>query len=225
VGKQKNLPDFRRVAKKLIFAHSKSKKYMKSRKEQIKAVSAQLFRKKGFRATSMQDIAEAMDIKAASLYNHIKSKQEILCELSLNMAHLFTNGMNDIRRSSLTSIDKIKKIIGLHVHLTIEHTDAIALITSEWVHLEKEFVEQFNTKPYYSYLELREKYEADFKKILQDCIDDGYFEPINIEIAMFSTLSSLHWLYSWYSKNKANISPIELESQMIKCLVDGLRKR
>ena len=64
-------------------------------------------------------------------------------------------------------IDKIKKIIGLHVKLTAEHTDAIALITSEWVHLEKEFVERLNAKPYSAYLELREKYETDFKAILQ----------------------------------------------------------
>ena len=198
---------------------------MKSRKEQIKAAAARLFRKKGYRATSMQDIADAMDIKAASLYNHIKSKQEILCELSLNMAYLFTDGMNDINQSSLSSIDKIKKIIGLHVKLTAEHTDAIALITSEWIHLEKEFVEGINAKPYFAYLELREKYEADFKTILQNCIEEEYFEDVNVEIAMFSILSSLHWLYSWYNKNEHLISIVELENQMIKCLVDGLLKR
>ncbi len=198
---------------------------MKSRKEQIKAAAARLFRKKGYRATSMQDIADAMNIKAASLYNHIKSKQEILCELSLNMGHLFTEGMNDINQSSLSSIDKIKKIIGLHVKLTAEHTDAIALITSEWVHLEKEFVKELNVKPYFAYLELREKYEADFKSILQNCIAEEYFEDVNVEIAMFSILSSLHWLYSWYNKNLHNISLVELENQMIKCLVEGLLKR
>ena len=198
---------------------------MKSRKEQIKDASARLFRKKGYRGTSMQDIADAMNIKAASLYNHIKSKQEILCELSLNMAYLFTDGMNDINQSSLSSIDKIKKIIGLHVKLTAEHTDAIALITSEWVHLEKEFVKELDVKPYFAYLELREKYEADFKSILKNCIEDEYFEDVNVEIAMFSILSSLHWLYSWYSKNANKISIVELENQMIKCLVEGLLKR
>lgn len=198
---------------------------MKSRKEQIKDAAARLFRKKGYRATSMQDIADAMGIKAASLYNHIKSKQEILSELSLNMAHLFTSGMNDINQSSLNSIDKIKKIIGLHVQLTAEHTDAIALITSEWVHLEKDYIKQFDARPYFAYLELREKYEADFKSILKSCIEEGYFEEVNIEIAMFSILSSLHWLYSWYNKNQHLISIVELENQMIKCLVDGLLKR
>ena len=47
------------------------------RKTEIINVAAQLFKEKGYSAVTMRDIAQAMDIKAASLYNHIKSKQEI----------------------------------------------------------------------------------------------------------------------------------------------------
>lgn len=45
-----------------------------SRKEQIITTSAKLFRQKGFEAASMRDIAAELDIEAASLYSHIKSK-------------------------------------------------------------------------------------------------------------------------------------------------------
>ena len=48
------------------------------RKTEIISVAAKLFKEKGYSAVTMRDIAQAMDIKAASLYNHIKSKQEIL---------------------------------------------------------------------------------------------------------------------------------------------------
>ena len=47
------------------------------RKTEIITVAAQLFKEKGYSAVTMRDIAQAMNIKAASLYNHIKSKQEI----------------------------------------------------------------------------------------------------------------------------------------------------
>ena len=47
------------------------------RKSEIINVSAKLFRQKGYSAVTMRDIATVLDIKAASLYNHIKSKQEI----------------------------------------------------------------------------------------------------------------------------------------------------
>lgn len=189
---------------------------MKSRKEQIKDAAAYLFRKKGYKATSMKDIADAMDIKAASLYNHIKSKQELLSELSLEIAHAFTNGLTDIENSSLTGLEKLKKIVGLHVRLTIDHTDAIALVTSEWVHLEETYDE---------YLSLRVAYENRFKKIIEACIEEGDIAEVQVDIAIFSVLSSLHWLYSWYSKNKDKIGAVELENQMVKCLIEGLIKR
>ena len=49
-----------------------------TRKEEILRVAANLFKKKGYSAVTMRDLAKAMGIKAASLYNHINSKQEIL---------------------------------------------------------------------------------------------------------------------------------------------------
>ena len=45
------------------------------RKTEIITIAARLFKEKGYSAVTMRDIAQAMDIKAASLYNHIKSKQ------------------------------------------------------------------------------------------------------------------------------------------------------
>ena len=47
------------------------------RKSEIINIAAKLFKEKGYSAVTMRDIAQAMDIKAASLYNHIKYKQEI----------------------------------------------------------------------------------------------------------------------------------------------------
>ena len=52
-----------------------------SRKDEIIKTAAKLFKEKGYSAVTMRDIATAMGMKAASLYNHIKSKQEILKEI------------------------------------------------------------------------------------------------------------------------------------------------
>ena len=52
-----------------------------TRKEEIVKTAAKLFKEKGYSAVTMRDLATAMGIKAASLYNHINSKQEILKEM------------------------------------------------------------------------------------------------------------------------------------------------
>mgnify|MGYP003694176505 CR=1 FL=1 len=45
-----------------------------------------MFKDKGFAASSMRDLAETVGIEAASLYNHIKSKSEILQEIIFHAA-------------------------------------------------------------------------------------------------------------------------------------------
>ncbi len=185
---------------------------MISRKEEIKKAAARLFRKRGFKATSMRDIAEAVGIKAASIYNHIKSKQELLSDLLMEIATIFTKEMKTIQNTSLNAQQKLERLIALHVRLTIEHTDAIALIAAEWVHLEKAEKQQ--------YLTLRDDYENHFKTIIEQGKSEGLFKNIETEIILFSTLSTLRWLYSWYSRNRS-FNPIELEQQITACLMNG----
>ncbi len=188
----------------------------KSRRTEILECSAKLFREKGYQATSMRDIAKAVGIQGASLYNHIQGKQDLLEELLMFIANLFTKEMDEINKSSLPPVDKIKRLIGLHVRYTAEHTDAISIIASEWVHLEEPTLSK--------YLGLRASYEKKFEKIISNCIKEGDFEKVNPKIALFSILSTLRWLYSWYS-NQKNINAVELEQQMIHCLLTGLIKR
>ena len=57
-------------------------------KEKIIDESLSLFSIKGYKGTSVKNIADAVGIKDASLYKHFKSKQEILDTL-VEMKYLF----------------------------------------------------------------------------------------------------------------------------------------
>ena len=96
-----------------------------NRKKQILKGAARLFRKRGFTATSMRDIASELQIEAPSLYNHIKGKQEILQILLLELARSFTLGMEVIISSTLTYEEQLEGLIRLHVDLTIKHPNKI----------------------------------------------------------------------------------------------------
>ena len=87
------------------------------RKTEIISVAAKLFKEKGYSAVTMRDIAQAMDIKAASLYNHIKSKQEILVLIIIEIAEEFTQTMNEVVASDETTIKKIERIIQLQKNI------------------------------------------------------------------------------------------------------------
>jgi AcrR family transcriptional regulator len=185
-----------------------------TRKDQIIQTSAILFKKKGYSAVTMRDIAKAMGIKAASLYNHIKSKQEILSEIIISLAEQFTNQMKIIKTSDDNSIDKLKQIVALHVKITSNNQFGMATLNNDWMHLEAELE---------YYLTLRKNYENDFRNIIEKGIEENTLINTNPEVMLFSLLSTLRSLYIWLPK-KEDLNIEEFTSQLSCVLINGINK-
>lgn len=192
----------------------------KIRQKEILAKSARLFRKKGYAATSIRDIAEEVGMKSASLYNHINSKQEILQSLLLPIAKVYVTSINQLTESNLPAIKKLEQIIRDQITITIENPDAVSLVPDQWVFLEND--EENKNYGYDEYIQLRNHYEKSFIHIFQEAIDEGALKDVHIEIACFSILSTLRRLYSWYARHRT-IDKAVLEKELIMNLLGGLR--
>ena len=78
----------------------------KTTKEKIFEAAVDLFAKKGFDATPMREIAEAVGIKKASLYSHYKSKNEIMDTIF----KYFKKELMKMRPPEAINLEKIDKI-------------------------------------------------------------------------------------------------------------------
>jgi AcrR family transcriptional regulator len=185
-----------------------------TRKKQILKTAAQLFKERGYSAVTMRDLAAAMDMKAASLYNHISGKQEILATLILEVAHKFSTGMNGIKGNDHAAFAKAEQLILLHIKVAIEYTNALAVLNTDWMHLEG--------PEYQEYLMLRRNYELDFKKILESGIATGDFKAMNVETLLFNLLSTLRSIYLWIPKKSA-IEIADLKKELPQILLTGVR--
>lgn len=180
------------------------------RKEEIKSLAARLFRERGYSATSMRDIAKEMGIEAPSLYNHISSKQQILSELLMAVAHRFTEGMQAVKSSAEGPRAMLEDLVRLHVGITLENPDAIALLTGEYVHLEGKQALDFSS--------LKDKYEQDFRAIITAGISAGELPDVDVDLTMFSILSSLRMLHLWQAKHRYMDKEEQVE-QLIRLLL------
>ncbi len=183
------------------------------RKTEIINISAKLFKEKGYSAVTMRDIAQAMDIKAASLYNHIKSKQEILVLIIIEIAEEFTNTMNDVVSSNESSIKKIERIIQLHIDITLRDSNALACLNNDWMHLTDSDLEYF--------IKMRNDYEDNFRIIVKKGIQEGEIQNHNQDVIIFSILSTLRTMYIWYKKTN-QLSEKTLRNNMTKVLLNGI---
>jgi AcrR family transcriptional regulator len=171
-----------------------------------------LFKDKGYSAVTMRDIAQELGIKAASLYNHIKSKQEILRDIIISLADEFTAGMELIHQTSDTNIVKLERIIELHVHITTNNQCGMASLNNDWMHLEESLDH---------YLKLRTAYEDNFRSIIKAGIAHGEIVNVNPEVMLFSILSTLRSLYLWIPK-KEDLQQSSLASDLVAVLLKGV---
>ncbi len=185
-----------------------------TRKAEIIKTAAKLFKEKGYSAVTMRDLATAIGMKAASLYNHINSKQEILKAIIITIAEEFTRGIDHIINSDLSNISKLKEIVALHVKIAANNTNGMASLNSDWMHLE----DQLNY-----YLQLRNDYENKILGIINSGMESGEIKQGNPEIIMFSMLTTLRSLYLWVPK-KENLNSEALAESLSELLIHGINK-
>jgi TetR/AcrR family transcriptional regulator, cholesterol catabolism regulator len=187
-----------------------------SRKEQVIRKAAELFKDKGYAAASMRDLAQLLGIEAASLYSHIKSKEEILRSLCFDMAAEFRKSLDDVEKESIPASEKLRKGIIGHIQVMAKDLTASAVFMNEHRHLSQPYLRDF--------LLLRINYINRFKAILEEGIRTGEFkDTVDVKLAVMTLLSSLNWMPMWYDPRSA-IDPSQLGFQLADMLVNGIRK-
>jgi AcrR family transcriptional regulator len=187
-----------------------------SRKEQVIRKAAELFKDKGYAAASMRDLAQLLGIEAASLYSHIKSKEEILRSLCFDMATEFRKSLDEVEKEKITASEKLKSGIIGHIQVMAKDLTASAVFMNEHRHLSQPFLRDF--------LLLRINYINRFKSILEEGVRTGEFkDSIDKKLAVMTLFSSLNWMPMWYDPGSA-IDPSQLGNQLADMLVNGLKK-
>ncbi len=187
-----------------------------SRKEQVIRSAAELFREKGYAASSMRDLAQKLGIEAASLYSHIKSKEEILQQLCFDMATEFRKSLTEVEKKNVSATEKLRLGIVGHIQVMAKDLTASAVFMNEHRHLSQPFLNDF--------LLLRINYINRFKAIIEDGTKKGEFkETIDKKLAVMTLFSSLNWMPMWYDPH-SKIDPQNLGQQLADMLVNGLKK-
>jgi len=182
-----------------------------SRYDQIIEQAAQLFYQKGFQATSMREIAGQLDMKAASLYNHINAKEDVLAAIIMRLAHEFVNHIKQTAGQNFSPVDQLKDIIHHHIQININQSEPLAILNNQWIYLSVPEKQKF--------IELRTIYEDHLREIIREGIYLKQIKNTNPDIIIFSMLSSLRNLHLWYKKHQ--IDEKQLQKELAELLING----
>jgi AcrR family transcriptional regulator len=187
-----------------------------SRKDQIIQTAAKLFREKGYEAASMRDIASELGIEAASLYSHIKSKDEILETICFRAADEFLSAIADVNDIYFDAEQKLRMAIKNHVRIITSDLNSSTVFLREWRNLTGEKKKEF--------IGLRNRYENEFRVIVQQGENENIFETVEKKFAVLTILSAVNWIVEWYNP-EGNMAPDEIADNLTNFILTGLKKK
>lgn len=187
-----------------------------SRKEMITLAAARLFREKGFPSTGMRDLAGDVGVEAASLYNHIRSKAELLQEICFRVANDFTAQIQEVEADTeMNGLEKLESIVRFHINMWINRLDEVMVTNNESKYLD----EPYNS----TFLNERRVYVRRIEQVIEEGIRKGSIRKVQPYSVVLTLMSAVRGIEFWH-RTKKNISASELEENMILHLVRGLKK-
>ena len=183
---------------------------------EILEASAQIFSQKGYHGTSMQDIADAVNLQKASLYHHVSSKQEILFELLNRGLHLLTDVVDKSKIDSKSSADRLRIAIKTYLKSLAEHQDLTAVLLLEYRSLEPKYLKR--------HINERDKFEQIWRDLINAGIQDGSFTCEDPSMATRALLGVMNWTVTWF-RSDGTMSAEEIADQITDLYLLGLTTR
>jgi AcrR family transcriptional regulator len=185
---------------------------------EIYRVAAQIICEKGYDATSMSDIAEAVGITKAGIYHHIPGKKDLLFRI-MNF------GMDSLEeqviipaRAVADAEQRLRTIIANHVRLitsrsTPEGTNPVTIVVEEVAGL---------TPAHRRKIDQRKRAYVDLiRETLKQLKEEDKLSDVDVTTAAFSLLGMILWLSRWYNPD-GRLSPEQVVEEITKIALGGL---
>jgi AcrR family transcriptional regulator len=184
-----------------------------AREDQLLQIATRLFKEKGYPNTSMQDLADALGIRKASLYYYIESKEELLRRLLEHAFTLVGAQIDEIYATNLPPLEKLRRALENHAVTIMDNLNLVSVYMDEYRNLPPRRLKQV--------LAVRKHYEQTLMQILQEGIASGDFRPVNVEMTVYGLLGMLNWTVQWFSPT-GKLSSQEIASILVDLALYGV---
>ncbi|MEP7158789.1 MAG: TetR/AcrR family transcriptional regulator, partial [Chloroflexota bacterium] len=143
-----------------------------SRRQQIEDAASTLFRERGYAATSVRDIAQALDMQGGSLYAHVASKEDMLWAIVVRAADQFNREVGPLADAAgQPPKSRLQSMIRAHVGVVTSAQKDAAVFLHQWRFLNPERRTQIGQR--------RDDYEGLFRGVIADGVGTNEFRPVD----------------------------------------------
>ncbi|MBL0308951.1 MAG: TetR family transcriptional regulator [Bacteroidetes bacterium] len=184
-----------------------------STKQNIRQAAQRLFRDRGYASVGMRELAKKVGIEAPSIYNHYKSKDDILREICFEIGEQFFKAVDSINTNE-KSVKVLRAYIKAHIGVMANNMEASNVFFHEWMFLEEPNLGKFK--------KMRQQYEQKYREVIDKGIKKGDLKPLNTRLIILTIFSAINSTYDLY-KSSEKLSQEEIAEQITDLLLKGLK--
>ena len=189
-------------------------KKKKLSKDAILDQAKELFSKKGYSGTTINDLTSIFGVSKPSIYYYFKNKMEILLDLYLKGFNEATKDLDALLASNIPTKEKFRRILELHTRNAINDVKLQRIWYFDKMELPKSISQEISRK--------RREYTNRIISVFEQGIKEGMFKNLDPETAVYILIGSCNWLIMWYSdKNKTYPNPEIIVQTLLEILCEG----
>lgn len=186
-------------------------------REQLIDIAAQLFDKKGYAQTGINDIAKALGLGRSAVYHYFRNKEEILAALVEAEALTPSHQLQDLMQvPDLTSSERLRRAVTDGIVRRLSSGSRFILLSRLETQIPEELGPLYNTG---------RRHIFDFyAKVIADGIASGEFRNVDPKVAAFAVIGMANWTSRWYTPAGAR-TPHEIGEIIADFALQGLLAR
>ncbi len=185
---------------------------MTGKAAEIYRTAASLIVAKGFNATSMNDIAAAVDLTKAGLYHYIRGKQDLLFSIMQFAMDMVDSMVLEPASQIADAEERLRFILSRHAGMT-EHVTSLTVLADE--------VAALNVRDRELIIARKRRYFDFVRGTLQTLSDEGKLRDLDVSVATLNLFAMVLGLARWYRPN-GKLSAEEVADQTARLLLEGL---
>jgi AcrR family transcriptional regulator len=189
-----------------------------TRRDELLRIAGALFAQRGFKNTTVRDIADAAGILSGSLYHHFDSKESMVDELLSTFQSALFATYDEITGSDLDARAKVDAVVRASFDAIHDHHDEVAIFQGDASYLMG--FERF------AYLrEHNERFQAMWLDLLSEGTRSGALRAdLDVELTYRFIRDTVWVAVNWYRPGGA-LSARQVADQYLSILFDGLTPR
>jgi AcrR family transcriptional regulator len=185
-----------------------------TKREAVLKTAAQLFLEKSYGRTSLDDVANRLNITKPALYHYFHNKEDILLGCYRWGTTLIEESLNKIAVQYGTGLEKVEAFIYAYANAMTVNFGRCVMRLDEG---------DLSGKARAEVRTYKRKIDRRLRSFIQEGIEDSSIAPCDPKIAAFSIAGALNWICMWYEP-EGTLTTEEIASQFARTLTLGLAR-